>query len=116
MSEKISLKKILDEYLDNNKKLEKIKKEEKKIKDNQNKHKELILNIIEKKYNNNPITYNDINFICKKEVKTSTLSLKKIELLLKEYYNNDEKALEVYNYLKDRRDIKENNELIIKNI
>jgi hypothetical protein len=116
MSDKTSLKQILDTYLINNLKLEKLREEEKIIKNNQNKQKDLILNIIEKKYNNTPITYNNVNFICKKEVKTSTLSLKKIELLLKEYYKNDDEALNVYNYLKKGRDTKENNELIIKNI
>ena len=114
MSEKISLKTILDEYLENNLKLEKLRKEEKKIKDNQNKKKEIILNIIEKKYDSKPITYNNVNFVSKKELKMSTLSLKKIETLLKEYYNNDEKAKDVYNYLKNGRDSKENCELIIK--
>lgn len=114
MSDKISLKKILDEYLENNLKLEKLRKEEKKIKDNQNNKKELILNIIEKKYDNKAISYNNLSFVSKKELKTSTLSLKKIEILLKEYCKNDEKALEIYNYLKNGRDVKENNELIIK--
>jgi len=116
MTNKTSLKEILDIYLNNNLKLEKLRGEEKIIKNNQNKQKDLILNIIKKKYNNTPIKYNNVNFICKTEVKTSTLSLKKIELLLKEYYKNDEEALNVYNYLKNGRDIKENNELVIKNI
>ena len=114
MSEKISLKTILDEYLDDNLKLEKLRKEEKKIKENQNKKKEIILNIIEKKYDNKPISYNNINFVHKKELKMSTLSLKKIETLLKEYCKNDEKANDIYNYLKNGRDSKENSELIIK--
>ena len=114
MSEKLSLKTILDEYLENNLKLENLRKEEKKIKDNQSKKKELIINIIEKKYDNKPITYNNINFVSKKELKTSTLSLKKIEILLKEYCKNDEKATDIYNYLKNGRDTKENCELIIK--
>jgi len=114
MSEKISLKTILDEYLDNNLKLEKLRKEEKKIKENQNKKKEIILNIIEKKYDNKPIAYNNINFISKKELKMSTLSLKRMATLLKEYCKNDENALDIYNYLKNGRDTKENCELIIK--
>jgi len=116
MSDKISLKSVLNEYIDNNKKLEELRKVEKNIKNNQNKRKELILNIIEKKYDNKPIEYEGIKFEKKTEIKTSTLSLKKLETLLKNYFKNDEKAKEVYNYLKEGRDSKENSDLIIKSI
>ena len=116
MSDKISFKNVLNEFISDNKKLEELKIQEKKIKDNQNKKKELILNIIEQKYNNKPIEYEGLKFEKKTEIKTSTLSLKKIEFLLKKYFNNDEKALQIYKYLKDGRDTKENNELLIKSI
>jgi len=119
MSDKISLKQILDDYISNNNKIKEIEDKKRIIKQEQDKKKDLILNIIEKKYNNEPIPYNGMNFMCKKDIKTSALSLKKIEELLKEYFKNDtdkDKAKKVFNYLKNNREKKNNIDLIIKDI
>ena len=119
-SEKISFKSILNEYIDNENAINKYKEKIKVLSNNNTKHKSLILDVIEKKYKDKPISFehdnNKINFMkkCKQEIKS--LSLKKIEELLNNFFDDEKKIKNLFNYIKNNREVKQSTDLILKTI
>lgn len=116
----VSFKSILNNYIDNLNTINEHKEKIKQLTNNNNQNKDLILNVIEKKYKDKPINveYNNnrFNFMKKDKHEIKSLSLKKLEELIYKYFDDEKKSKEFFNYIKNNREVKNSIELILKTI